>query len=81
MTWFSIITLDLKTKASQDIVVMIEEKDVPSRDHYVTSVEIEGLWGYRDVPMKLKPDVNFLIGGNGCGKTTIINLISYAVVS
>lgn len=39
-------------------------------------MDIEGFWGNRRVSLKLKEDVNFLIGPNGSGKTTIINLIS-----
>ena len=38
-------------------------------------VEISGLWGEHAVDLELRPDVNFLIGPNGSGKTTIINLI------
>ncbi|WP_164876052.1 AAA family ATPase [Falsirhodobacter deserti] len=44
--------------------------------NYIDTVEIEGFWGSRKVSLKLKDDLNFLIGPNGSGKTTIINLIS-----
>lgn len=44
---------------------------------YIERIEIEGLWGRFDVDWKLNPDVNVLIGKNGTGKTTILNLISY----
>ena len=42
--------------------------------------EVVGLWGHRKIIIKFNSDVNFLIGSNGCGKTTIINMIS-AVIS
>lgn len=44
--------------------------------NYIESVEIEGFWGRKNVSLKLHPDLNFLIGPNGSGKTTIINLVS-----
>ncbi|MCG7493297.1 AAA family ATPase [Thalassobius sp. Cn5-15] len=44
--------------------------------NYIESVEIEGFWGRKNVSLKLQEDLNFLIGPNGSGKTTIINLIS-----
>lgn len=44
--------------------------------NYIESVEIEGFWGRKNVSLQLNPDLNFLIGPNGSGKTTIINLVS-----
>lgn len=44
--------------------------------NYVESIEIEGFWGSKRVEVKFHPDLNFLIGPNGSGKTTIINLLS-----
>ena len=44
--------------------------------NYIESVDVEGFWGRKNVSLKLKEDLNFLIGPNGSGKTTIINLIS-----
>lgn len=44
--------------------------------NYIESVEIEGFWGRKNVSLQLHPDLNFLIGPNGSGKTTIINLVS-----
>ena len=44
--------------------------------NYIESVEIDGFWGSKRVVLKLREDVNFLIGPNGSGKTTIINMIS-----
>lgn len=47
--------------------------------NYVESVQIFGFWGDRHVEVKFNKDLNFLIGKNGTGKTTIINLISAAM--
>ena len=44
--------------------------------NYIESVEIDGFWGRKNVSLPLYPDLNFLIGPNGSGKTTIINLVS-----
>jgi len=44
--------------------------------NYIESVEIEGFWGSKNVSLKFRDDLNFLVGPNGSGKTTIINLIS-----
>lgn len=44
--------------------------------NYIESIEIEGFWGRKIVSLQLHPDLNFLIGPNGSGKTTIINLVS-----
>lgn len=45
----------------------------------IDKVVIEGFWGDKKITLKLKEDVNFLIGVNGSGKTTIINLIAAAL--
>jgi predicted ATPase len=37
------------------------------------------LWGERDLTLSFHEDVNFLIGTNGSGKTTVINLIAAAL--
>ena len=42
-------------------------------------VEIYGLWDERNLSLDFHPDVNFLIGANGSGKTTVINLIAAAL--
>jgi predicted ATP-dependent endonuclease of OLD family len=44
--------------------------------HTITSVDIGGLWGLRDVHVEFQDDVNFLIGPNGSGKTTIVDIIA-----
>jgi energy-coupling factor transporter ATP-binding protein EcfA2 len=42
----------------------------------IKSVKISGLWGEKNLKFDLYPDVNFFIGPNGSGKTTIINIIA-----
>lgn len=45
----------------------------------ICKVSIEGLWGIKNISFELNNDVNFFIGPNGTGKTTIINLIAYTI--
>jgi len=40
------------------------------------SVHVEGFWGTKQFTIDFHPDVNFLIGVNGSGKTTVINMIA-----
>lgn len=44
-------------------------------------VKITALWGEKDINIALRPDVNFLIGRNGTGKTTVINAIAAALTA
>ena len=43
--------------------------------YFIESFKIEKLWGYRDIDLTFNDDVNILIGPNGSGKTTILNLL------
>jgi predicted ATPase len=45
----------------------------------IDSVYIENMWGYKNIHLELDQSINFLIGINGSGKTTIINIISNAL--
>lgn len=47
------------------------------------SVKIRGLWGVQDheVVFRLDKQFNFIIGPNGTGKTTVINLIAAALMA
>lgn len=45
----------------------------------IDSIFIHKMWGYKDVELKLDESINFLIGINGSGKTTIINIVSSAL--
>jgi predicted ATPase len=47
--------------------------------NYLEKVEIRGFWGDKNISISFNPDVNFLIGVNGSGKTTVINLIAAAL--
>lgn len=44
--------------------------------HKIEKVKIDNFWGDKEVTLNFKSDVNFLIGVNGSGKTSIINLIA-----
>lgn len=43
--------------------------------YFIESFKITKLWGYRDIDLPFNSDVNILIGPNGSGKTTILNLL------
>ena len=48
--------------------------------YFIESFKIDKLWGYRDINLTFHKDVNVLIGPNGSGKTTILNLL-HAILS
>ena len=43
--------------------------------YFIESFKIDKLWGYRPINLTFNNDVNVLIGPNGSGKTTILNLL------
>ena len=43
--------------------------------YFIKSFKITKLWGYQDIDLNFNDDVNILIGPNGSGKTTILNLL------
>jgi predicted ATPase len=45
----------------------------------LNEIIIKGFWGEKTVSFKVRRDVNFLIGSNGSGKTTVINLVAAAL--
>lgn len=47
----------------------------------VEQLRIDGFWGDKTVDLRFEPDVNFLIGVNGSGKTTVINLLAAALTA
>ncbi len=49
--------------------------------HQISNVNIEGFWGTYNIDLKLFPEVTFLIGPNGTGKTTLINLLAAALTA
>ena len=48
--------------------------------YFIESFKIEKLWGNQDINRTFHKDVNILIGPNGSGKTTILNLL-HAILS
>ena len=47
------------------------------RHYFIQSFKITKLWGYReDINLTFNNDVNVLIGVNGSGKTTVLNLLN-----
>jgi predicted ATP-binding protein involved in virulence len=40
---------------------------------------VHRLWGEKNLTLNFHEDINFLIGTNGSGKTTVINLIAAAL--
>ncbi|WP_259562372.1 MULTISPECIES: ATP-binding protein, partial [Klebsiella] len=45
----------------------------------ITSVYVKGLWGHQDINILIDSKTNFIIGVNGTGKTTLINLLAAAL--
>lgn len=50
--------------------------DNAPQKYFVNAVRISGLWGVKDVHLRFDRKINFLIGPNGTGKTTVIRLLS-----
>ena len=46
---------------------------------YIDRIEVKGLWGRFNVNWDLHPDVNILVGENGTGKSTILQIMFKAV--
>ena len=44
-------------------------------NYFIESCKIKKLWGYRNIDLIFNNDVNVLIGPNGSGKTTVLNLL------
>lgn len=47
----------------------------------IDKVKIDGFWGDRSIEIDFFPDVNFFIGINGSGKTTVINIVAAALAA
>lgn len=45
----------------------------------IESLEIDGFWGVKKLIIKFNSDLNFIIGHNGSGKTTAINMLAAAL--
>ena len=46
---------------------------------YIERIKIKGLWGRYDVDWELKSDVNILVGENGTGKSTILEIVKLLI--
>ena len=47
------------------------------KSQYISNVKVNKLWGRLNINWEnINNDVNILVGINGCGKTTLLNLIS-----
>lgn len=42
----------------------------------IESFEVDGFWGVKKLKIKFNSDLNFIIGHNGSGKTTAINMLA-----
>ncbi len=49
--------------------------------NYIEKVTIEGFWGERTLTFDFNDDVNFIIGINGSGKTTAVNIVVAALTA
>ncbi|CAH1198116.1 AAA family ATPase [Candidatus Nitrotoga sp. BS] len=49
--------------------------------NYIESVKVDEFWGERTLEFKFNDDVNFIIGINGSGKTTAVNIIVAALTA
>ena len=47
---------------------------------YIERIKIKGLWGRYDVDWELKSDVNILVGENGTGKSTILEIVKLLIM-
>lgn len=47
----------------------------------VSSISVDGLWGYFNFKTNVDEKINYIIGTNGTGKTTVINLIAAALTA
>ncbi|HPQ68393.1 MAG TPA: AAA family ATPase [bacterium] len=45
----------------------------------VAQFEVNKLWGFRNIEISFNEDISIIIGPNASGKTTIINLLQYAL--
>jgi len=49
--------------------------------NYIDNVKVEGFWGEHSLEFDFNDDVNFIIGINGSGKTTAVNIIVAALTT
>ena len=64
----------------QDKILKLIDYMDETRITHIEELEIENLWGKYDIKWKLNPKVNILLGANGSGKSTILNVIETLLV-
>ena len=47
-----------------------------SMGKYIDSIYAKNIGKYKEVKVKLSPRFNFLVGANGCGKTTLLKYMA-----
>ena len=51
-------------------------------NNYIVSFDAQKVWGYKTFEwFDINTDVNILVGINGCGKTTLLNMMYYCATS
>ena len=45
----------------------------------ITKLTVRKLHGHTDYNVEFNDDITFLYGDNGCGKTTVLNIITYVI--
>jgi predicted ATP-binding protein involved in virulence len=50
--------------------------ELKSEPPYLEYVKVERLWGFKTIEFPLNGSVNFMVGSNGTGKTTIMRLVA-----
>ena len=43
---------------------------------YINSIYAKNIGKYKEAKVKLNPRFNFLVGANGCGKTTLLKYVA-----
>jgi predicted ATP-dependent endonuclease of OLD family len=64
---------------SNDEKAILLTSDMEPKITHLERIEIKNLWGEVDIDWQLDPLVNILIGINGSGKTTILELVDSIV--
>lgn len=57
-------------------LLLLIEYDMNNSFNIIKRISIRKLWSNKDLQLNVKSDINFLIGVNGSGKTTVINLVA-----
>lgn len=56
---------------------VFQKKSLMEKNRYISWFKVQKMWGRVDLQWeKINEDVNILVGINGCGKTTLLNLMA-----